>query len=160
MWQRISSASITSTRERSKGAAQAATSASSRRRGRRIMTVQTKVRTPASSLTTARSRRWIAVVGALALAALATVPAAAADRLTDKDVKALIERADHDRDRFEDQLDGRLKRSIVRSSGGEVNVEKYLDDLQENVKKLKERYSPQDAAGEKVAQAFGLSARQ
>ena len=60
-----------------------------------------------------------------------------ADRLTDKDVKQLLERIDDERDRFEDQLDGKLKRSIIRGPGGEVNVEKYLDDLQENVDKLK-----------------------
>ena len=39
-------------------------------------------------------------------AMLWTTPAAAADRLSDKDVKALIERIDNERDRFEDQLDG------------------------------------------------------
>ena len=32
----------------------------------------------------------------------------------DKDVKQLIEQVNHDRDRFEDQLDGKLKRSIIR----------------------------------------------
>ena len=72
--------------------------------------------------------------------------AAAADRLTDKDVKALIERIDQERDRFEDQLDGEVKRSILRGPGGEVHVERYLDDLQENVKKLKERFSSEYAA--------------
>jgi hypothetical protein len=80
-----------------------------------------------------------------------TIPvAAAADRSSDKDVKALIERIDHDRDRFEDQLDGRLKRSIIRGPGGEVNVERYLDDLQENVGKLKERFTPAYAASAEV----------
>jgi hypothetical protein len=72
--------------------------------------------------------------------------AASAGRLSDKDVKALIERIDHDRDRFEDQLDGSLKRSIIRGPRGEVNVERYLDDLQENVGKLKERFTPAYAA--------------
>jgi hypothetical protein len=80
------------------------------------------------------------------LATLLAVPAVAADRPTDKDVKQLIEQVNHDRDRFEDQLDGKLKRSIIRGPGGEVNVERYLDDLQENVNKLKERYTNQYAA--------------
>ena len=79
-------------------------------------------------------------------AALVAMPVVLADRLSDKDVKALIERIDHERDRFEDQLDGKLKRSIVRGPRGEVNVERYLDDLQENVGKLKERFKPEYAA--------------
>ena len=90
------------------------------------------------------------VLGMLALVALAFPPAARGERLTDKDVKALIERIDHERDRFEDQLDGKLKRSIVRGPRGEVNVERHLDDLQENVDKLKERFTPRYAASAEV----------
>jgi hypothetical protein len=84
------------------------------------------------------------LLGLIALAA----PARAQDgaRLSDKDVKALIESVDQSRDRFEDQLDGQLKRSILRGPNGEVNVERYLDDLQDNVKKLKERFTPSYAA--------------
>jgi hypothetical protein len=76
--------------------------------------------------------------------------AVAAERLTDKDVKQLLERIDDERDRFEDQLDGKLKRSIIRGPAGEVNVERYLDDLQENVDKLKGRFTPQYAASAEV----------
>jgi hypothetical protein len=85
-------------------------------------------------------------VGVVYAAALVAMPAVLADRLSDKDVKALIERVNHDRDRFEDQLDGRLKGSIIRGPGGEVNVARYLDDLQDNVGKLKERFTPEYAA--------------
>jgi hypothetical protein len=53
----------------------------------------------------------------------------------------LIERVNHDRDRFEDQLDGQLKRSVLRGPGGETNVERYLDDLQDNVGGLKDRFT-------------------
>ena len=91
-------------------------------------------------------------VGACAsfLASLLFAPVASAERLTDKDCKQLLERIDNERDRFEDQLDGTLKRSIIRGPGGEVNVEKYLDDLQENVDKLKDRFTPQYAASAEV----------
>ena len=91
----------------------------------------------------ARTTRTTITAGAAVMAILFAAPAAAADRLTDKDVKQLLERIDDERDRFEDQLDGKLKRSIIRGPGGEVNVEKYLDDLQENVDKLKGRFTPQ-----------------
>jgi hypothetical protein len=86
------------------------------------------------------------VAGVLAI----TAPAHAADRPTDKDVKALIERVNHDRDRFEDQLDGKLKRSILRGPNGEINVARYLDDLQENVGKMKDRFSDTYAASAEV----------
>ena len=52
--------------------------------------------------------------GAVIVAALVAMPAVSADRLPDKDVKALIERIDNERDRFEDQLDGKIKSSILR----------------------------------------------
>jgi hypothetical protein len=67
-------------------------------------------------------------------------------RMTDNDVKEIIDAVDHARDRFEDQLDGKLKDSVVRGPNTEVKVESYLDDLQENVKKLKERFTKQYAA--------------
>jgi hypothetical protein len=84
--------------------------------------------------------------GALIVAALVATPAVAADRLPDKDVKALLERIDDERDRFEDQLDKKIKSSIFRGAGGEVNVERFLDDLQENVDRLKERFNSDYAA--------------
>lgn len=89
-------------------------------------------------------------MSAVLFAALPMSAATAADRLRDKDVAALIERIDHERDRFEDQLDGKLKRSILRRPDGEVDVERYLDDLQENVDKLKDRFTTQYAASAEV----------
>ncbi len=89
---------------------------------------------------------------AVLAAAIALSPSAAqADRLTDKEVKALLETVDKSRDRFEDQLDGKLKDSIVRGPQGEVKVNRYLDDLQENVKDLRERYTGGYAASAEVA---------
>ena len=72
-------------------------------------------------------------------------------RLTDKDVKALLEAVDQARDRFEDQLDGKLKSQIVRGATGEVDVSRFLDDLQENTGRLKERFTPEYAASAEVA---------
>lgn len=83
---------------------------------------------------------------AMLVVGLAAPSIASAERPSDKEVKQLLERVDNDRDRFEDQLDGKLKRSILRGPGGEVNVERYLDDLQENVDKLKDRFTPEYAA--------------
>jgi hypothetical protein len=85
----------------------------------------------------------------LLLAASLLVPAPAlaqSDRPTDDDIKRLIERINQERDRFEDQLDSELKRKVLRGPSGEVNVERYLDDLQDNVGKLKDRFKPDYAA--------------
>jgi hypothetical protein len=95
-------------------------------------------------------RRPAVTCGAAVLTALVGVPLLAADRLTDGDVKSLLERIDHERDRFEDQLDGDLKRSIIRGPGGEVHVERYLDDLQDNVDRLRERFASNYAASAEV----------
>ena len=85
----------------------------------------------------------------LVLAGVAS--AQTAERLTDKDVKALLDAVDKGRDRFEDQLDGKLKSSILRLPNGEVNVARFLDDLQENTGRLKERFTSEYAASSEVA---------
>jgi hypothetical protein len=74
----------------------------------------------------------------------------AADRLSDRDLKALFEAVDEARDRFEDQLDGKLKNGIVRSPRGETKVDDYLNDFQEDVKNLRERFSDKYAASQEA----------
>ena len=87
-------------------------------------------------------------------AALMLGPSAVAqtsDRLTDKDVKALIDTVDQGRDRFEDQLDGKVKDAVLRGPSGEVNVSRFLDDFQENIGRLKDRFKPDYAASSEAA---------
>jgi hypothetical protein len=88
---------------------------------------------------------------ALLVIALTASPLLAADRMTDKDVKALVERIDDGRDKFEDKLDDTLKHSIVRGPDGEANVDKYLDDFKQNVDKLKDRLKSDYAASAEAA---------
>ena len=95
-------------------------------------------------------RQIMLMCGAVVAMTLLVAPVASAERKNDEDVKQMIERIDEERDRFEDQLDGTLKRSIVRGPRGEVNVERYLDDLQENVDDLKERFKPDYTASTEV----------
>ena len=87
----------------------------------------------------------------LALASLGWSPALASDRLTDKDVKALVSKIEEGRDRFDDALDDKLKRDIVRGPSGEVNVEHFLNDFQENIDRLEERLKPEYAASAEAA---------
>ncbi len=98
---------------------------------------------------TATTRLSMAACVAL-MAALFATPAVAAERLNDNAVKDLLDRIYNERDRFEDQLDGELKRSIIRGPSGEVNVERYLDDLQENVDRMKERFTSDYGASAEV----------
>lgn len=101
-------------------------------------------------------RRWRrGAVIAIALPFASLTPFAqqlqsAGERLSDKDVKAIMQSVDQKRDRFEDQLDGNLKRSILRAPTGEVSVERYLDDFQDNIKKMQERFTPEYSASKEV----------
>jgi hypothetical protein len=45
-------------------------------------------------------------------------PVFAADRLTDRDLKALVARIEEGRDRFDNALDDQLRRSILRGPSG------------------------------------------
>jgi hypothetical protein len=78
---------------------------------------------------------------------LLPVPMAQSDeRLSDKAVKQIIEDVEKSRERFEDALDGSLKSSILRNPQGETRVDLYLDDLQQNIKNLNDRFEKQYAA--------------
>jgi len=93
-------------------------------------------------------------------ACILATPVDASDRLTDRDVKELVSKIEEGRDRFDDALDDRLKRSIVRGPGGEVDVGQFLDDFQENIDRLEERLKPEYAASAEAAtllrQASGI----
>ena len=111
------------------------------------MTVSKDTIAPATTRVRRRSPfRLMTAAGTFIVAALVAMPALSADRLPDKDVKALLERINNERDRFEDQLDGKIKSSILRGASGEVHVERFLDDLQENVGRLKDRFKSDYAA--------------
>jgi hypothetical protein len=88
---------------------------------------------------------------AFCMAAWMVSPVLAADRLTDRDVKALVSRIEEGRDRFDDALGGNMKHGIVRGPSGEVKVDKFLDDFQENIDRLEERLKPDYAASNEAA---------
>ena len=73
------------------------------------------------------------------------------ERLSDKDVKALIDQVDEGRDKFEGNLDGKFKGSTVRGPNGETKVAGALQDYQDNTQKLKDRFTPDYAASAEVA---------
>ena len=70
------------------------------------------------------------------------MPAFAADRLTDRDVKALVARIEDDRDKFDNALDDELKNKVLRDSTGEVDVKRFLNNFQESIDRLEESLKP------------------
>ena len=96
-----------------------------------------------------RATQWVALAAVLLGGPSAF--AQPAQRLTDKDVKALIDVVDSARDRFEDQLEGKVKNTVLRGPNGEVNVSRFLDDFQENIDRLKDRFKPDYAASAEAA---------
>jgi hypothetical protein len=93
-----------------------------------------------------RRAQAVLLVSALAswsLSGLAQAP----ERLSDKDLKALVDQVDEGRDKFEGNLDGRFKASTVTGPNGEVKVAAALQDYQDNTQKLKDRFTPEYSAG-------------
>jgi len=72
-------------------------------------------------------------------------------RLSDKDVKTLIDQVDEGRDKFEGNLDGKFKGSTLREPSGEVKVAGALQDYQDNTQKLKDRFTATYSASAEVA---------
>ncbi len=89
---------------------------------------------------------WLAAL-ALGIAANAS---AQAERLSDKDVKDLMEAIDKGRDHFVDALDPQFKHAVMRSPTNEVDVSKYLDDFDKNIHTMKDRFKGDYAASAEV----------
>lgn len=91
------------------------------------------------------------LIGALLLFASSSFAQAPAERLPDKDVKALIDQVDEGRDKFEGNLDGQFKSSTIRNANGETKVSGALQDYQDSTKKLKDRFTSDYSASAEVA---------
>jgi hypothetical protein len=97
--------------------------------------------------------------GALSLAAAPARAQGATERMTDRDVKTLIEQVDEGRDKFEGNLEGQFKSSTVRGSSGEIKVSNALQDYQDSTKKLKDRFKEDYSAGAEVATVLKQGSR-
>jgi len=93
----------------------------------------------------------VLLAGALALCPLPLLAHTSQDRLPDKDVKAIIEQVDDARDKFEGNLASTFKTAQLRGPSGETRVEAFLQDYQDNVKKLKDRFTATYSASAEVA---------
>jgi hypothetical protein len=101
-----------------------------------------------------RSRAYaqtILLASALSLWSMPVLAQAGPERLSDRDVRTLIDQVDAGRDKFEGNLDGQFKGSTVRGLSGETKVSGALQDYQDNTQKLKDRFTQDYAAGAEVA---------
>jgi len=96
---------------------------------------------------------------AIALIGVTGSSVAPVDRLTDRDVKALVARIEEGRDRFDDELDEKMKRSIIRDGTTEAKVADFLNDFQEAIDRLEERLKPDYAGSAEVAALLRLGSR-
>jgi hypothetical protein len=95
-----------------------------------------------------RSRRLVASVLLAALSASPAVSQAQApERLSDREVKALIDQVYDARDKFEGNLDDSVKESVMTTPTTDARVLAVLQDLQDNAAKLRDRFKPDYAAG-------------
>ncbi len=95
--------------------------------------------------------RNILLLSALSMSSMPVLAQAPSERLPDKDVKTLIDQVDNGRDKFEGNLDNKVKNSTLRGPRGETSVPDFLQDYQDNTKKLQDRFSDNYAASTEVA---------
>lgn len=92
----------------------------------------------------------LVVAAAFSLIPAALLAQAPHVRLSNNDVKHLMEQVEDHRGEFQDHLDSSIKDSKLRSPDGEVDVSAYLHDYEENVHKMKDRFSDDYAASTEV----------
>ena len=97
---------------------------------------------------------WRYRIGGVIVGVILVASAAAAQtgaRLSDKEVKALLEAVDTGRDKFEGNLDGGFKGTTIRGPKGETKVSGALQDYQDSTKKLQERFTSDYSASAEAA---------
>ena len=100
-------------------------------------------------------------VCAFAAMGLVSAPllATASARLTDSEVKALLENIENKRATFEASLDDKLKNSTIKSERGEVKVNEFFDDFQDQVQRARERFKSDYSASSEVLSLLQFGGR-
>jgi hypothetical protein len=81
------------------------------------------------------------------------------ERLSDEELKALLESIEKKRSAFEAALDDKLKNSTIKGARGEVNTNEFFDDLQDQVRRARERFSPNYSASSEVLSLLQYATR-
>jgi hypothetical protein len=81
------------------------------------------------------------------------------ERVSDEEIKALLESMEKKRSAFEAALDDKLKNSTIKGARGEVNTNEFFDDLQDQVRRVRERFSSNYSASSEVLSLLQYAAR-
>jgi hypothetical protein len=97
--------------------------------------------------------RWFtALTCTVFVATAAPLPARAAERLSDKQLDALIENIDKGFDKWKDALEKRnYDDAVITSAAGTINVKQFLRDFEKDIDTLKDRVSDTYAANTEAA---------
>ena len=90
-------------------------------------------------------RTCLILAAALLVAAMPS--AASADRLTDEQVKSLIEQVDKNFDRWKDGLEkANMDEAVIKSAAGTIDVKQFLKGFEDDIDKLKDKFKAENAA--------------
>ena len=93
------------------------------------------------------------LVTAIALVVATAPGAAAAERLTDQQVKSLIEQVDKNYERWKDGLEkANMDDAVIKSAAGTIDVKQFLKGFKDDISKLKDKFKPENAAVAEVTQ--------
>jgi hypothetical protein len=83
----------------------------------------------------------------VAMSAGITLPARAAERLSDKQVKATVENVQRGFEKWKDALEKRnLDDAVIKNAAGTIDVKKFLKDFKDEIDLVKDRLKPEYAA--------------
>ena len=85
--------------------------------------------------------------------------ASAAARLSDQEVKALLESIENKRSAFEGALDDTLKNSTIKTQRGEIKTNEFFDDLQDQVKRTRDRFDSDYSASSEIISLLQYASR-
>ena len=100
-----------------------------------------------------RVATFAAALAALLVAYCSATSSAAqepAARMSDKAVKQLVDDIEDQQKRFARALDSSFRRSVLRGPGGEIEVEGYLDDFNEDINRFSDRFDGNYSASAEV----------
>lgn len=96
------------------------------------------------------ARRLMIILVMLCVTAAGMVTADQGTRMTDKQVKKLMEMIEKDVEHFTKSMDSQYRKATLKSPNGEVAIADYLKNLKDLAKKMKSRFDSKNPAKEDV----------
>lgn len=96
------------------------------------------------------ARTLMTLLLTLCVVAASVVTAAQGTRMTDKEMKKLMETIEKDVELFTKAMDSQYRKAVLRSASGEVEVAVYLKNLKDLAKKMKSGFDSKYPANDEV----------